>query len=967
MSHRCVGPRLRAALVCCAVLLQSAVAAAGTWEVLDTAGEAIRILDQDGNVVAHQLPAASPEASGDGEAASASMEEPVSTLDPAGNRRIEADGTIVPLGGSYGPPSAPPASGTTAAAGDPPRLTIDSMTITGGYSSTYTPASVIHLIGRASVYTLSDGSTWRSGAGSYRRASGYLDHVELDGDMIRYVIQPPADGQLYQQTDFDSGDHSSQGVLGVAGPLVIEALRGSTEATMSGGVEIVSNEISTYGEPRFNFFSAVVGAVVPFSVTYQLVGGATWQPDTFDASFSYSYSGSVDFANPISVPLVVALEIRGSGQAPPDTELQYYATATYDNGATGNVTDVASWSVSPGDLATVDSGLLQTGTPPSGEAQLELRASYQENGLELETTKAVKLVDGGVQGLVDAWPTYQGNRGHTGYVPTHLEPEVFSIRWERDIAPGRSLHQVAAADGNVSVSASSRFVDQPSLWSLDARDGETLWSKNFGRASSINPPALAHGNVYIQTGKESSNGMPPQLHAFDAATGGTVFTSTFSAQWESYLAPTVFDGDVYINGGYYGGMYAFDAFSGQSQWYVNLPQYDDWTPAVDEIHAYAYVGRNTPGLYVHDRITGEFLFRIDDVNFVWNGWSMNLAPVLTGDGGVVAIHDGRLLRFDVAGRRIAWERQSSFVGQPSIREGVIYAVDGARLVACDAATGAELWSWQPSSGPGLRGEVLVTDSHAFVSTPDVTYALELLSRSEVWSHPAGGTLALGNETLYIASSTGRLTAVAMPDWTPATVVSLTIDAPAEVMEGSTAMLTARAQYDDGRVRNRTELADWSIEPADAAEIGPDGLLRVGELFSPEVPIVVRASYEEDGVVVTDDAGVELVIAVSVDDFIRRNLEGAIERKQAGLASLQEAREREDAARQVLREIRSGQREGPPSRPGAMQALRHLFQATFWGRFGEEAVQRSMGDLDESIEALDEEGSPADQPWWQLWR
>ena len=64
--------------------------------------------------------------------------------------------------------------------------------------------------------------------------------------------------------------------IGAAGPLVIAATRGSTDGVMRGGALIVSNTLSNYTEPRFKFFSSVVGSVVPFELHYQLVGGTTW-------------------------------------------------------------------------------------------------------------------------------------------------------------------------------------------------------------------------------------------------------------------------------------------------------------------------------------------------------------------------------------------------------------------------------------------------------------------------------------------------------------------------------------------------------------------------------------------------------------------------------------------------------------------------------------------------------------------
>jgi len=157
--------------------------------------------------------------------------------------------------------TAPSANGGTAG---PP--TIDSMNLQNDYPETYQPAVTISLLGGAATYTLSDGSTWTSGAGTYYTYGASLDHVEVSGNTIHYFLQQ-ADGLLYQQTDYDNGDHSSQGTLGVSGALVLEATLGSTTAVLRGGAVILSNGYSNYADSRFNFFSPIVGPVVPYQLT----------------------------------------------------------------------------------------------------------------------------------------------------------------------------------------------------------------------------------------------------------------------------------------------------------------------------------------------------------------------------------------------------------------------------------------------------------------------------------------------------------------------------------------------------------------------------------------------------------------------------------------------------------------------------------------------------------------------------
>jgi outer membrane protein assembly factor BamB len=354
-----------------------------------------------------------------------------------------------------------------------------------------------------------------------------------------------------------------------------------------------------------------------------------------------------------------------------------------------------------------------------------------------------------------SWNTYQGNAAHNGYVATSQDASQFRVNWQVAAGNGQPLNPVTAADGKVFVSLYGYFSSQ-GLLTLDAETGGTQWSKNFGSVFSVNPPAYDNGKVYIQTGNHGSD---TYLRAYDANTGDLIFQSNHSAQWERYYAPTIVDGVVYIDGGYYGGMYAFDGNNGTRLWFTGLPQYDQWTPAVDAQYAYSYVGENTPGLYVLNKQTGQLVYRIDDPNFQWNGWSMNLAPVLGGANDVIAIHDGRLIRFNLTLKNISWEIRRNFTGQPSVARGIIYAIDSGAITARDQITGTLLWSWGTSVA--LRNAIIVTDTHAFVTGASQTYAINLTTHQQEWSYSKSGYLALDDRALYIASNDGVLTSISV--------------------------------------------------------------------------------------------------------------------------------------------------------------------------------------------------------------
>ena len=348
------------------------------------------------------------------------------------------------------------------------------------------------------------------------------------------------------------------------------------------------------------------------------------------------------------------------------------------------------------------------------------------------------------------WPLYQADAAHAGYVPVDPNPGSMSQRWRVQLTTG-TLNPISAAGGKVFVTSPVYF-QSGSLWALDASTGAIAWTSALGAPFSINPPSYANGRVYVQTCNHSND---TYLKCFDAATGQLRFATNFAAQWEQYMSPTVVDGIVYINGGYYGGMYAFDGTSGQQRWFAGLPQYDEWTPAVDATYCYAYMDGY---LFAQSRVDGARAFSIRDLSWSWSGWSSRGAVMLGDQQDAFVINAGRLIRFDLAGRTMRYEIAGNFLGQPALRSGVVYAASSDALTALDQGTGAVLWRW-PSSGATLQGDVVLTRNHAFVHGATSTHMIDLASHAQVWSRAEGGYLAVGSGALFIAQGNGWLTCV----------------------------------------------------------------------------------------------------------------------------------------------------------------------------------------------------------------
>ena len=740
------------------------------------------------------------------------------------------------------------------------RVWIDSMMVYAtifGYPETYSPGGGFHLIAHAERYLLSDGSAWESGAGSASPTQATFDHVETSGDTLRYILTPPSGGLLYQQTDFDSGDHSSQGQINVEGPLVLQAIQGSNTAVLSGRGRIISNDATSYGEPRFNYFHAPVGSIVPFTMTYNLFSG-TFSPTTFASAFTYHGTGWVNFVHGVTRPPLTALNIRGPRRIPDQTSIAYHAIAGYEGGVLADVSESATWSIEPAGAGSIAGGVLTVGAIPHSET-ITVHAGYVEGAVTLDATFTVTAGHDVLATGTDAWPMYQFDSHHTGSLPVTVVPSRIRPLWQKAIGGGYALNPVAAGDGRVFCSLVIYFNPVNQLFALDAKTGDTQWAKGFGSIFSVNPPSFAYGYVYVQTGNHATD---TWLHAFDAETGEEAFKTHHEAQWERYFAPTVQDGKVYVNGGYYGGMYGFDAFTGEQLWFANsLPQYDQWTPAIDGDLVYAYVGEYRPALYALHRSDGTPAFSIDDAEFEWDGWSMNLAPVVGGQNDVLAVHDGRMISFDVSGHRKRWQIARSFSGQPSLSGDAIYVVDGGALAVLAEADGATRWTWTPPSG-AITENILVTASHVFVSTSGSVYAVNLDTHVADWSSPVSGHLALGNGALYVAGGSGTLSAF-----------DLGLLPPIEAHAGRDTTLECASDHGlgtpvrlDGSLSVGTGLAfHWSADGVtfdDAGSPTPTGHFPTGtSTVTLEVSLAGSSARDTVLVTVTDTAPPTLTLSV----------------------------------------------------------------------------------------------------------
>jgi PQQ-like domain len=363
---------------------------------------------------------------------------------------------------------------------------------------------------------------------------------------------------------------------------------------------------------------------------------------------------------------------------------------------------------------------------------------------------------------VPAWEMFQANAAHNGYVPVTLDPSQFATRALQIL--NDSVSPVAVENGIVYVAS------PPLLYALREADLGTIWSYDFSALGivasnfpySLNVPSVNSGKVYIATSGQQETFM----FGFDATAGTLLFQTPFGAQWEHYLAPTVDGGDVFADGGTYGGMYTFDADAGTELNFTALQQFDEWTPAVDATYAYAYIGGQEAGtpaqLNLINRQTGVVVASILDSSYSWSGYSMFSAPVIGAAGSILALNTGNptnnaLLDFDTVGQTIRWSVPGQYLGNPAYHAGVFYAWNGQplQLEARSETDGTLLWSWSPTANSTIQGrqnDVLLTNNLVFVTTGTATYAIDLTSHQTVWSLGYGGRLAISAQgVLYLST------------------------------------------------------------------------------------------------------------------------------------------------------------------------------------------------------------------------
>jgi outer membrane protein assembly factor BamB len=230
-------------------------------------------------------------------------------------------------------------------------------------------------------------------------------------------------------------------------------------------------------------------------------------------------------------------------------------------------------------------------------------------------------------------------------------------------------------------------------------------------------PAIHSGRLYVTSF---------EIHALDAISGQRQF-KTRDVAWTMAVA----DGRIHASDG--PGLYALDAADGADRWRVAI---DGWVYALQAADGTVATGIRGGGVQAWDAATGVLRWERSGAQTDFE--TPELGPALMG-GTVYFRSRGLLYAVDARTGRERWAHalgEGEAAGSVPIRpvsaaDDCLYLIAGSRVLALDAATGAERWHFDAPAvifaPPAIAaGGVYVVD---YLGT---VYALDAVSGMERW-------------------------------------------------------------------------------------------------------------------------------------------------------------------------------------------------------------------------------------------
>lgn len=416
-------------------------------------------------------------------------------------------------------------------------------------------------------------------------------------------------------------------------------------------------------------------------------------------------------------------------------------------------------------------------TPSLGEHTVEVEVTDQ-GGATWEREAATFTVTDEVPIAPAAgadWAQHHGNPGHDGVAADALDPGL-RLAWSYR-TPGTFLTgSPVIADGVVYAGTRDEDGDgNAAMHAVDLATGTQLWETEV--PSSIHgSPAVADGAVFVPTVRGT-------LFALDATTGSVRWQrdpepsgNEYNQRSYSYYSPAVADGKVYwayqtrYGKASQGLLVALDTVTGDAVWEAPMTgaTMSDGTPAVAD--GRVYVGNQTASrVLAYDAETGARQWVSSDV---LGGWQDGI-PTAAGGRVFIGSNNGLVAR-DAATGADLWTYRSPHSSKVSsgstpsaaaVEGDTVYmGFPSGAVTALDARTGAVLWDRLLPGGTydgGVHSSPVVSGETLFVGANNgFLYALDRLTGQPLWDYEVGTWMgsgpAVSGNTLIAGAWDGNL-------------------------------------------------------------------------------------------------------------------------------------------------------------------------------------------------------------------
>jgi hypothetical protein len=309
------------------------------------------------------------------------------------------------------------------------------------------------------------------------------------------------------------------------------------------------------------------------------------------------------------------------------------------------------------------------------------------------------------------------------------------------------------------------------------------------------------------------------------------------------MAPAVFDTGVFVDGGYYGGMYGFSLSGGSQKFFVNKAQSDSWTPSILDSELYAFVN----GDFVrHDPATGAALWTR---SLGWGGFGYSMGRTtaldsrrayLINDSPTTTYYDEDLTCINLDTHAVVWSVNGDFNGTPAVSSGTVFALSGNTVQGRTATDGSLTATYAAPAGTYLSRQPIVTDDLVIAASDSNTFIFGRYDNTLIATLNRGGSPAVVDDALIISSpATGTVSAWAAQPAITFTPPGGSFDQPVGVVIGA-ADPTTRIHYTvDGSAPDFT--SPWLVSGA-PVRMSWSGKIRAISVKGSEVSRIHEASF-----------------------------------------------------------------------------------------------------------------------------